>query len=141
MSYFLLFFLFSQDKQTILTITKFSPPLHDGTLVNITYAKQWQNTLQKQAKDELSDALSISSKRLLNEHIDTWSSIWESGFSISRSLAPSAMNGDIINRTIYYVLCSTPSPLYNLKIDETEKTDLNRTLFQVDLCYESHSTL
>jgi trehalose/maltose hydrolase-like predicted phosphorylase len=137
---FILFFS-SQDKQIIYTVTKYSPLLSDDSLLNKTNFKQWQNTLQTQAKEELSEALSISSKKLLKEHIDTWSSIWQSGFSISRSLAPSAMNGDVINRTIYYVLCSTPSPLYDLKIDETKQIKLNQSLFQIDQCYESHSTL
>jgi hypothetical protein len=141
MKYYSIHLFFSQDKQIILTVTKFSPPLHDDSLTNTTYFKQWQSTLQKQAKDDLSEVLSISSKTLLKEHIDTWSSIWESGFSISRSLAPSAMNGDIINRTIYYVLCSTPSPLYYLKVNDTDRNELQQSLFQIDKCYESHSTL
>ncbi len=97
--------------------------------------------LQTQAKEDLTDALSIPPKSLLKEHINTWSSIWQSGFSISRSLAPSAMNGDIINRTIYYVLCSTPSPLYDLKLDEGKIKELNQSLFQIDQCYGSYSTL
>jgi hypothetical protein len=89
----------------------------------------------------MSEALSISPTRLLKEHIDTWSSIWQSGFSISRSLAPSAMNGDLINRTMYYVLCSTPAPIYDFKIDETKRNEFNQSLHQIDQCYESHSTL
>ncbi|CAF4389031.1 unnamed protein product, partial [Adineta steineri] len=52
-----------------------------------------------------------------------------------------AMNGDIINRTIYYVICSTPSPIYELNINETKRNELNQSLFQIDQCYESHSTL
>jgi hypothetical protein len=129
--------LFSQDKQIVLTVMKFSPLLSD----NKTLHKQWQETLQTQARDELSEALSISPKKLLNEHINTWSSIWQSGFSISRSFAPSVINGDVINRTIYYVLCATPSPLYDLKIDQEKNLKLNQSLFQIDQCYDSHSTL
>ncbi|UJR08462.1 hypothetical protein I4U23_012731 [Adineta vaga] len=131
----------SQDKHVILTVSKFSPPLHDDNLRNATYLKQWQNTLQKQAKDELTEVLGIKPKNLLKEHTDTWSSIWESGFSISHSLAPSVMNGDAINRTIYYVLSATRSPLYNSKLDETKRLEYNQSLFQIDQCYESHSTL
>ncbi|CAF2531404.1 unnamed protein product [Rotaria sp. Silwood2] len=130
-----------QSKQTILTVVKYSPLIQLDSLLNKTYSTQWQNTLQKQAKDDLSEALSISFNKLLKEHIDTWSSIWQSGFSISRSLAPSVMNGDIINRTIYYVLCSTSSPLYDLNLSETKKNEFSQSLFQIDRCYESHSTL
>ncbi|CAF5105962.1 unnamed protein product, partial [Rotaria socialis] len=79
----------------------------ENSLLNKTYVQELQQELQTQAKSDMSDALSISAIRLLKEHASTWSLIWESGFSISRSLAPSTMNGDIVNRTIYYVLCST----------------------------------
>ena len=132
---------FSQMKRTILTVTKFSPYIPNDALKNVTYSQEWQTRLQQQAKEELSDALSVSSKQLLDEHIDAWSSLWQSGFSISRSLAPSAINGDVLNRTMYYVLCSIPSPLFDRKINETNAKELNQTLFQIDQCYQSHSTL
>ncbi len=132
---------FSQEKQTIFTVVKYSPLLSENSLSNQTFFQQWKDKLRKQAKDDMSDALSTSSIRLLKEHIDTWSLIWQSGFTISRSLAPSAMNGEIINRTIYYVLCSTPSPIYDLNIEESKRNELNQSLFQIDQCYESHSTL
>lgn len=134
-------FIYSQDRQIIYTVTKYSSPLSDESLRNKTYVKEWQTILQTQAQKDLTEALSLSSKKLLNEHIDTWSSIWESGFSISHSLAPTAMNGDVINRTLYYVLSSTPSPLYDIHLNETKKQEFNRSLFQIDQCYESHSTL
>jgi len=135
-----LVFNFSKEKQTILTVVKFAV-LSKSSLLNETYFKQSQDILQKQAKDDMSAALSISTTRLLKEHIDTWSLIWQSGFTISRSLAPSTINGDVLNRTIYYVLCSTPSPIYEFKIDEAKRNELNQSLFQIDQCYESHSTL
>ncbi|CAF0920709.1 unnamed protein product [Rotaria sordida] len=131
----------SQEKQIIFTVVKFSSILSENSLLNKTYIEQLQEQLQQQAKNDMLDALSISSIRLLQEHINTWSLIWQSGFSISRSLAPSTMNGDIINRTVYYILCSTSAPLYELNINETKRNEFNQSLFQVDQCYESHSTL
>ncbi|CAF2092864.1 unnamed protein product [Rotaria magnacalcarata] len=131
----------SLEKQTILTVVKFSSVLLENSLLNKTYVQELQQDLQTQAKRDMSDALSISATRLLNEHVSTWSLIWESGFSISRSLAPSTMNGDVVNRTIYYVLCSTSAPLYELKVDANKTAEFNQSLFQVNQCYESHSTL
>ncbi|CAF3353530.1 unnamed protein product [Rotaria socialis] len=131
----------SLEKQTILTVVKFSSVLLENSLLNKTYVQELQQELQTQAKSDMSDALSISAIRLLKEHTSTWSLIWESGFSISRSLAPSTMNGDIVNRTIYYVLCSTSAPLYELKVDENKTAEFTHSLFQVNQCYESHSTL
>ena len=133
--------LFSQDKYVILTVAKFSPILHNDKLRNTTFLNRWKTTLQKQATDELGEVLEIKPKSLLNDHVQTWTSIWQSGFSISHSLAPSAMNGDVINRTIYYVLSSTPSPLYDSKLDDTLRIEYNQSLFQIDRCYEGHSTL
>ena len=130
-----------KDKRIVYTITKFSPLLSDESLRNKTYVKHWQTTLQTQAKDDLTEILAIPSTTLLKDHVNTWSSIWQSGFSISRSLAPSVINGDVINRTMYYILSSTPSPLYDLTIDEKQKNELTQSLFQIDQCYESHSTL
>jgi len=138
---FFVFIICSQEKQTIYTIIRFSPLLLDNSLQNQSYSQEWTNKLQKQVKDEMSDALLFSSTRLLKEHIETWSSIWESGFSISRSLAPSAMNGDVINRTMYYILSSTPALMYDVNLDEEKRNEINQSLFQVDQCYESHSTL
>lgn len=125
----------------IYTVTKFSPPLHDDELSNSTYLKDWQDQLRKQAEKDLTDALESSPKALLKQHVDAWSSIWQSGFAISRSLAPSVMNGDVINRTLYYVLSSTPLSSYDLSQDEATKIDRNQSLSQIDQCYESHSTL
>ena len=122
-------------------MVKFSPLLTEASLANQSYFQQWQEKLQTQAKEDLIEALSVSPTRLLKDHVDAWSAIWQSGFSISRSLAPSTMNGDALNRTMYYVLCATPSPLYDLKVDETKRTEFNQSLFQIDQCYESHSTL
>lgn len=131
----------TREKRTIYTITKFSPLLSDESLQNKTYLENWQITLQKQAKADLTDVLTIPTTNLLKEHINTWSSIWQSGFSISRSLAPSVINGDVINRTMYYVSASTPSPLYDSTIDDKLKNELTQSLFQIDQCYEGHSTL
>lgn len=128
-------------KQTFLTVIKYSPLIHADSLANESYVDEWQSKLRKQAKDDLTEAFSQSFTNLFKEHVETWSFIWKSGFSISRSLAPSVMNGDVINRTIYYVLSSTSAPLYDLKISDTKRAELNQTLFQIDRCYESHSTL
>ena len=128
-------------QKLILTITKYSSTYHDDSFHNETWIKQIQVDLEQQAKKELNEVVSISSTKLFDEHRKTWSSIWQSGFSISRSLAPSAMNGDVINRTLYYILSTTPAPLHASKIDENKRKQIQETLFHIDRCYESHSTL
>ncbi|CAF0867941.1 unnamed protein product [Didymodactylos carnosus] len=131
----------SDDKFTLYLITKFSSLLSDNLMANDTYVRQYTQTLQKQAKEDMISALQSSIFKLRKEHIDAWNSIWHSGFSISRSLAPQATNGDIINRTLYYILCSTPAPLYDLRLNETKREELKQNLYQTDRCYDEHSTL
>lgn len=122
-------------------MVKFSPLLSEESTSNKTYFDQWKEKLETQAKEDMAEAVKLSSARLFKEHIEVWASIWQSGFTISRSLAPSAMNGDMINRTMYYVLCATPAPLYDMKIDQEKRNEFNQSLYQIDQCYESHSTL
>ena len=116
----LLFVDFSRFQKMFFNIVKYSSKMNLAEL-------------EQQAKDELIDLIRSSSDSLFIEHRSIWSSLWQSYFSISRSYAPSAINGDVINRTIYYVVCSSPASFYKKK--------LNETLFRIDRCYESHSTL
>ncbi|CAF4832230.1 unnamed protein product, partial [Rotaria socialis] len=58
----------SLEKQTILTVVKFSSVLLENSLLNKTYVQELQQELQTQAKSDMSDALSISAIRLLKEH-------------------------------------------------------------------------
>uniref|UniRef100_A0A1A9UIQ5 Uncharacterized protein n=1 Tax=Glossina austeni TaxID=7395 RepID=A0A1A9UIQ5_GLOAU len=47
--------------------------------------------------------------RLRQSHINVWSDLWATGFTINTSKAESTLNGDRINATMYAVLSQTPS--------------------------------
>ena len=87
-------------------------------------------------------ALSRSYANLKHDHVKVWNKLWNTGFSISNSKAEGALNGDIINATIYYVLSSVPA-LYDGETTTTEtQTFVSNSLSYVEGCYGSnHQTL
>ncbi|KAL1470985.1 hypothetical protein MTO96_023906 [Rhipicephalus appendiculatus] len=60
--------------------------------------------LQSFLREEMQRVVSIESHILRNMHVDAWSQLWSTGFGISQSKAYGALNGDVINGTIYYIL-------------------------------------
>ncbi|XP_003375752.1 putative HEAT repeat-containing domain protein [Trichinella spiralis] len=68
---------------------------------------------------------------IIEEHTQAWNQLWNSGLSISYSKAPNGLNGDMINGTMYYILCH-----YELQSDNSMEFS-NRPSH----CYSSHSTL
>ncbi|BFZ15883.1 hypothetical protein BsWGS_18922 [Bradybaena similaris] len=95
----------------------------------------------EQAKGELEKGLEINENVLKLEHTKVWGKLWFSGFSISTSLAAGALNGDRINKTLYYVLSNSPAPLHNVMSTVDDKLKIERILHFPDSCYEGHSTL
>lgn len=67
--------------------------------------------------------------------------LWHSGFGISNSLAPHAINGFNINMTMYYVMSNALTPLHEFTTSPQDKLDLERQLYFPDRCYESHHTV
>lgn len=95
----------------------------------------------QQAKGELEKGLQINEKLLRQEHTHVWGKLWYSGFSISHSKASGAINGDRINRTLYYVLSNAPAPLHNVMSTAQDKANIEKILYFPDNCYSGHSTL
>lgn len=52
----------------------------------------------------LKRAVTGNIKRLRTDHSLVWKDLWSSGFFISHSKAESALNGNLINATLYHVL-------------------------------------
>ncbi|KRZ31208.1 Uncharacterized protein T4B_4542 [Trichinella pseudospiralis] len=68
---------------------------------------------------------------IIEEHTQAWNQLWNSGLSISYSKAPNGLNGDMINGTMYYILCH-----YELQSDNSVEFSSRPSH-----CYSSHSTL
>lgn len=67
--------------------------------------------------------------------------LWESGFSLSYSKASGVLNGDKINRTIYYILSNVPAPMHDASTSKRERNAIEKVLYFPDRCYQGHSTL
>jgi hypothetical protein len=65
--------------------------------------------------------------------------IWESGFSVSQSLAEGALNGDQINATIYYILSNQRAPYY--EVNQNASFNLRKFDLSSQRCYEGFSNL
>ena len=85
----------------------------------------------------------LSSSQLYKFHQKAWERLWFSGFGISKSKAKGALNGDVINATIYYIL--SQSKLFAVNevpnLNDQEGTKPNVLLSRPDRCYAGTPTL
>ena len=82
---------------------------------------------------------------LLRYHTESWHELWKSGFGISESKAEGALNGDVINATIYYILCQkSSSSIDSTAFKAPTDMDASKTNFLLnhpDRCYANLPTL
>lgn len=86
----------------------------------------------------------VASPSLLRYHSQVWNNLWKSGFGISYSRADGALNGDVINATIYYVLSHKTAFSHDLNLLSTADFDDSHTSFLLnhpDRCYAGNPTL
>lgn len=125
----------SQKTLTIRTFVNYTSP------VNLNQISAKVPELKIQIRETIKKVSELSSVALERYHIDSWNNLWASGFGISYSFAPGALNGDVINATIYYVLCQRLAfPSNNFFNLNEFKYSISKTL-QSDSCYTGHSTL
>lgn len=77
------------------------------------------------------------------EHINVWSDLWATGFSISTSKAEGSLNGDRINASMYAVLSQTRSYEYEefVSLKSPSKQEIAKALTYAEGCYDSYYTL
>ncbi|XP_022184479.2 uncharacterized protein KIAA2013 homolog [Nilaparvata lugens] len=116
----------------------------------VHYSKQISKTDYSEMKDVIENkciqlmktALEKPLSTLRQSHIDVWRNLWSTGFYISYSKAANAINGDLINATIYYVLSSVRSSYYEEATPASMKNELRSSLSYAEGCYGSnHHTL
>lgn len=76
-------------------------------------------------------------------HINVWSDLWATGFTISTSKAENSLNGDRINATMYAVLSQTRSYEFEefASVSAPSKQDIAKALTYAEGCYDSYHTL
>ncbi|CAH1786242.1 unnamed protein product, partial [Owenia fusiformis] len=122
-------------KYHVVTSVQYSTPISHGEV------EEKKKELEESAKNDLSSTLKIDVVMLRNEHTKVWNQLWESGFSISYSLAPGAINGNRINATMYYVMSNLRSLIHEVNVSPVKKLELQKLLFFPDRCYSGHHTL
>lgn len=81
---------------------------------------------------------------LLRYHTESWHDLWKSGFGISESKAEGSLNGDVINATIYYILCQKSSIPIDPSLKAPTDMDVSKTNFLLnhpDRCYANLPTV
>ena len=127
--------MFSTWTHYVLTVVRYER-LKMGD--DVTAARR---RVERSVDDELNSALLVNSKLMKEEHTLVWDKLWYSGFGISNSLAPRAINGDDINMTMYYVMSNAPTPIHELTTKAQHKQELETLLYYPDRCYENHHTV
>ncbi|XP_013102948.1 uncharacterized protein KIAA2013 homolog [Stomoxys calcitrans] len=94
----------------------------------------------------LQSKVESSSKALHNfrqSHINVWSDLWATGFTISTSKAENSLNGDRINATMYAVLSQTRSYEFEeyVSVSAPSKQEIAKALTYAEGCYDSYHTL
>lgn len=89
----------------------------------------------------MKDALLKTTTSLKHDHSAVWNQLWSTGLSISNSLAAGAVNGHLINATMYHVLSQTPSPYHVDSANASTKAQVMKSLAYTDGCYSSYHTL
>ncbi|EDW78086.1 uncharacterized protein Dwil_GK24196 [Drosophila willistoni] len=97
--------------------------------------------LQKISTKASNTGYSINTYR--QEHINVWTDLWATGFTISTSKAENSLNGDRINATMYAVLSQVRSFEYEESGagSPTIKEDIAKALTYAEGCYDSYHTL
>ncbi|KAM7352969.1 uncharacterized protein KIAA2013 homolog [Cochliomyia hominivorax] len=90
-----------------------------------------------------SKSFSTSIHNYRQSHINVWSDLWATGFTISTSKAENSLNGDRINATMYAVLSQTRSYEFEefVSVSSPSKQDIAKALTYAEGCYDSYHTL
>ncbi|KAK7500506.1 hypothetical protein BaRGS_00008413 [Batillaria attramentaria] len=132
---------------TVTVLPEQSQTTHFLTVVHYTKpiarfeANNFLSELASQVEQDMIKGLGFADKHLRQQHARVWGKLWESGFSISHSKAAGVLNGDKINRTIYYVLSNVPAPMHDLSTTKKDRLAIEKVLYYPDRCYQGHSTL
>ena len=143
-------------------------PGNDRTILQMQTFINYTNILSREAdvqaaipdlkvllRDTVKRVLQLSSTSVQLYHDYAWDYLWRSGFSITHSHAPNAINGYQINATIYYLLSQRQMAIHSnvepptssvsvhelISLSEMDFPLVERNLYQPDRCYNGHSTL
>jgi len=94
---------------------QYTKPVPDAQVKGLSEATEQQATqamtklLQKLGSKASNPGSQNSINTYRQEHIDVWTDLWATGFTISTSKAENSLNGDRINATMYAVLSQVRS--------------------------------
>ncbi|XP_064603192.1 uncharacterized protein KIAA2013 homolog [Liolophura sinensis] len=120
---------------------RFHTVVHHTEFLTQSEADAKKQDIRQSVIKEMEFVLKMDPMLLRDEHATAWHKLWRSGFSISLSKAATALNGDKINSTLYYVLSNVPAPLHDVSTTHEQKLEIRKVLFYPNGCYGAYSTL
>ncbi|XP_059808032.1 uncharacterized protein KIAA2013 homolog [Hypanus sabinus] len=110
-------------------------------LVDLTKVEESFSKLRRAAKTEMSELLRLGAEVLYQEHQKVWGDLMNSGVEMKKITDSHTPSSVIVNRTLFYVLSTSPAPLLDLQSGAEERERLEASLNYADHCFSGHATM
>ncbi|XP_062889068.1 uncharacterized protein KIAA2013 homolog [Mobula hypostoma] len=110
-------------------------------LLDLTKVEESFSKLRKAAKAEMSELLRLGAEALYQDHQKVWGDLINSGVEMKKITDSHTPSSVIVNRTLFYVLSTSPAPLLDLQSGAEEREKLEASLNYADHCFSGHATM
>ncbi|XP_072888070.1 uncharacterized protein KIAA2013 homolog [Hemitrygon akajei] len=110
-------------------------------LLDLTKVEESVSKLRRAAKTEMSELLRLGAEVLYQEHQKVWGDLINSGVEMKKITDSHTPSSVIVNRTLFYVLSTSPAPLLDLQSGAEERERLEASLNYADHCFSGHATM
>ncbi|XP_072101083.1 uncharacterized protein KIAA2013 homolog [Mobula birostris] len=110
-------------------------------LLDLTKVEESFSKLRKAAKAEMSELLRLGAEALYQDHQKVWGDLINSGMEMKKITDSHTPSSVIVNRTLFYVLSTSPAPLLDLQSGAEEREKLEASLNYADHCFSGHATM
>eukprot|EP00062_Callorhinchus_milii_P012785 gi/632960175/ref/XP_007896045.1/ PREDICTED: uncharacterized protein KIAA2013 homolog isoform X2 [Callorhinchus milii] len=125
----------SEFTEHALSVVYTSEPI-DGTKLEDTFSK-----LREAAKTEMGEVLRMGAEELYQEHQQAWGDLIISGVEMRKITDSHTPSSVTVNRTLFYVLATSPAPLLDMRVGAEEREKLESNLNYADHCFSGHATM
>ncbi|XP_055515225.1 uncharacterized protein KIAA2013 homolog [Leucoraja erinacea] len=110
-------------------------------LKDLTDVEESFSKLRKAAKAEMSELLKLGAEELYQEHRKVWGDLINSGVEMKKIMDAHTPSSVIVNKTLFYVLSTSPAPLLDPQNGAEEREKLEASLNYADHCFTGHATM
>ncbi|XP_039612012.1 uncharacterized protein KIAA2013 homolog [Polypterus senegalus] len=126
----------SEFAENVLSVVFTSEPIDSSAKVEEVFSR-----LRDSAKKEMAELLRMSMEDLYQEHQQAWNNLFLSGIEMRKITDFHTPSGVTVNKTLYYVLSSSPAPLLEKNLSPEDNERLESSLNYADHCFSGHATM